>query len=116
MEFQIIGYYMNMKELGSKNCGIQHTGIEDSKGNIRVYNRRVMKILENYITELYNRPNRPQNLEVETEEEADADEKGPYILQCEVEKSIKVISIRRLEEMTMYLGMYSKYWKKMVSH
>jgi hypothetical protein len=54
-----------------------------------------MKILENYITELYNRPNRPQNLELETEEEADADEKDPYILQCEVEKAIKDIKYKK---------------------
>jgi hypothetical protein len=46
----------------------------------------VLKILDNYIAEHYNWPNRPQILEVEPEEKADADEKGPYILQCEVEK------------------------------
>jgi hypothetical protein len=45
--------------------------------------------LENYITELYNQPNRPENLEVEPEEEVHTDEKGPYILQSEVEKAIK---------------------------
>jgi hypothetical protein len=44
---------------------------------------------ENYIRELHDRPNRPETLEVETEEEVDADEKGPYILQSEVEKAIK---------------------------
>jgi hypothetical protein len=32
---------------------------------------------------------RPETLEVEIEEEVDADEKGPYILQSEVEKAIK---------------------------
>jgi len=49
----------------------------------------VLKILENYITELYDRPNQPETLEVETEEEVDTDEKGPYILQSEVENAIK---------------------------
>ena len=39
--------------------------------------------------ELHDRPNRPVTLEVEPEEEVDADEKGPYILQSEVEKAIK---------------------------
>ena len=39
--------------------------------------------------ELHVRPNRPVTLEVEPEEEVDADEKGPYILQSEVEKAIK---------------------------
>jgi len=42
-----------------------------------------------YNTELYDRPNRPETLEVEPEEEVDTDEKGPYILQSEVEKDIK---------------------------
>jgi hypothetical protein len=44
--------------------------------------------LENYITELYDRA-RPEHLEVEPEEEVDEDEKGPYILQSEVEKAVK---------------------------
>jgi hypothetical protein len=51
----------------------------------------VLKIWENYTTELYDRPNRPETLEVEPEEEVDTDEKGPYILQSEVEKAIKAI-------------------------
>jgi len=51
----------------------------------------VLKIWENYITELHDRSNRPETLEVEPEEEVDADEKSPYILQSEVEKAIKEI-------------------------
>ena len=47
------------------------------------------KIWENYITELYDRPNRPETLEVEPEEELDREEKGPYVLQSEVEKATK---------------------------
>jgi len=42
--------------------------------------------LDNYITELYNQPNRKENLKDEPEEEADTGEKGPYILQSEMEK------------------------------
>jgi len=49
----------------------------------------VLKIWENYVTELYDRPNRPETLDVEPEEEVDTDEKGPYILQSEFEKAIK---------------------------
>jgi len=49
----------------------------------------VLKIWENYITELYDRPNRPETLDVKPEEEVDTEEKGPYILQSEVEKAIK---------------------------
>ena len=49
----------------------------------------MLKIWENYITELYDQPNRPETLEVKPEEQVDADEKGPYILQSEVEKAIK---------------------------
>jgi hypothetical protein len=46
-------------------------------------------IWENYITELYDRPNRPETLDIEPEEEVDTEEKGPYSLQSEVEKAIK---------------------------
>jgi hypothetical protein len=48
----------------------------------------VLKIWENNHTELHIRPNRPETLEVKPEEEVDADEKGLYILQSEVEKAI----------------------------
>ena len=47
----------------------------------------MLKIWENYITELHDRPNRRETLEVEPEEEVDADEKGSYILQSEAEKT-----------------------------
>ena len=49
----------------------------------------MLKIWENYITELYDQPNRPETLDIEPEEEVDTDEKGPYNLQSEVEKAIK---------------------------
>jgi hypothetical protein len=81
---------MKTKELGWKeNHGIQNIGIEDSQGNIIINQRRELQIWENYITELYDLANRPEHLDVEPEEEVDEDEKGPYILQSEVEKAIK---------------------------
>ena len=55
----------------------------------------MLKIWENYITELYDRPNRPENLEIEPKEEVDTDEKGPHVLQSEVEKAIKEIRNRK---------------------
>jgi len=68
------------------------------------HKRQVLKIWEDYIAKLYNQPNRPENLEVESEEEVDADEKYPYVLQSEVEKAIKEM---------MCLGMYWNCWEKM---
>ena len=66
------------KELGWKETqGIQNIGIKDSQGNRIVEQSQVLKIWENYITELYDRPNRPETLEVEPEEELDTDKKGP---------------------------------------
>ena len=56
----------------------------------------MLKIWENYITELRDRPNRPQTLEVEPEEEVDTDEKGLYILQSEVEKAIKEVRNKKV--------------------
>jgi len=94
MELQRTGryylMYMKTKELGWKETqGIQNIDIEVSRGNRIVELSQVLKIWENYITELYDRPNRPITLDVEPEEEEDTDEKGPYILQSEVEKAIK---------------------------
>jgi hypothetical protein len=94
IEFQRRGrydlMYMNTKELGWKeNQGIQNIGIEDSQRNRIVEQSQMLKIWENYITELHGRPNRPETLKVEPEGEVDAYEKGPYILQSEVEKAIK---------------------------
>jgi len=55
----------------------------------------VLKIWENYVTELYDRPNQLETLEVEPEEEVDTDEKGPFILQSEVVKAIKEMRNRK---------------------
>ncbi|PNF29711.1 hypothetical protein B7P43_G12560 [Cryptotermes secundus] len=82
--------YMKIKELGWKEKhGIQNIGIEDSQGNRIVDQRQVLKICKNYITQLYDRPNWAEALEVEPEEVEDTDKKGPYTLQNEVEKAIK---------------------------
>ena len=56
----------------------------------------MLKIWENYITELHDQPNRPVTLEVEPEEEVDADKKGSYILQSEVEKAIKEMKNKKV--------------------
>jgi hypothetical protein len=49
--------YMKTKELGWKETqGIQNIGIKDSQGNRIVDQRQVLKIWENYVTELYERP------------------------------------------------------------
>ena len=95
MEFQRTGFYdlmhLKTKVLGWKETQwIQNIGIDDSQGNRIVERSQVLKIWENYITEKYIiRPNRPEILEIEPEEEVDMDEKGPYILQSEVENAIK---------------------------
>ena len=82
--------YMKTKELGWKETqGIQNIGIEDSKGNRIVDKTQILTIWENYITELYNRPDRPETLEVEPAEEVDTDDKDPYIFHSKVEKAIK---------------------------
>ena len=103
MEFQRTGrndlMYMKTKELGWKETqGFQNIDIEDSQGNRIVEQSQVLKIWENYITELHDRPNRPVTPEVEPEEEVDADEKGPYILQSEVEKAIKEMRNKKARE------------------
>jgi hypothetical protein len=63
-----------------KTQGIQNIGIEDAQGNRIVDQTQVLKIWENYITELCDRSKRPGTLEVEPEEEVDTDDKSPHIL------------------------------------
>jgi hypothetical protein len=70
-----------------------------------------MKIWENYVTELHDRPNRQQNLEDEPEEEVDTDDKGPYILQSKVEKAIKKMRNKQATGDEMYLEMCLNYWE-----
>ena len=96
MEIQRTGHYklmyMKTKVLGWKETqGIQNTGFEVSQGNGILEKNQVLKIWQNCITELHELPNRPETLEVETEEEGDTDEKAPYILQSEVEEAIKEV-------------------------
>jgi hypothetical protein len=57
MEYQRTGcydlIYMKTKELGWKETqGIQNIVIEDSQGNKTVYPNQVLKMCENYISEL----------------------------------------------------------------
>ena len=62
--------YMKTKELGWKEThGIQNIGIEDSQGNRIVDQRQVLQIWENCVTEIHDRTNRRETLEVEPEEE-----------------------------------------------
>jgi len=98
MEFHTTGrydlMYMKTKELGWKETQeIQNIGIEDFQGNKIVDQRQVLKIWENYVTELCDRPNRPEILEFEPE--VDTDERGKYILHSEVEKAIKEMRNRK---------------------
>ena len=69
---------------------------------------------ENCVTELYDRPNRPETLEVEPEEEVDTDEKDPYILQREVEKAIKEMRNKKATGDDDVLEMCLSYWEKVV--
>ena len=66
---------MKTKELGWKeNHGIQT--IENSHRNIIIDQRPVLKISEIYITELFDPANRPENQNVQPEEEVDTDQEG----------------------------------------
>jgi hypothetical protein len=91
--------YMKTEELGWKgNDGIRTIGIEDSQGNLRTDQRHVLKIWEDYVTVVYDRANRQENLEVEPEKEVDTDQKGPYILHSAVEKAVKEMRDKKATE------------------
>ena len=104
--------YRKTKELSWKETqGIQNIGIKDSQGNRIRDQNQALKIWENYITELYDRSNRPESLEIELEE-LDIDEKGPYILQSEVGKAIKEMRNRKSTGDDDVPEMCSSYWEK----
>ena len=91
MEFQRTEFYdlmyMKTKELGwKKTQGIQNIGIEDCQGNRIVEQSQVLKILENYITELYDPPNRPEALEVQPEKEVDRTKKADIFCKVKWKK------------------------------
>lgn len=68
MEFRRRGLYDLMyvkKELRcQENHGIQSVGIEDCQGNIIIDQRQVLKIGENYITELCDQADQPHHPKV----------------------------------------------------
>ena len=75
--------HMKKRELGwKKSHGIQINGTEDSTGDIIVEKRQVLNIWDNHIMQLYDRPNRPENLEVQSEEGVVAEENT--LIFCEV--------------------------------
>ena len=77
---------MKTRELNWKeNHGIKNTGVEDSR---KYNNSRSYRSTAN-LKEFCHQANRPENLEVETEEEVDEEEKVPYVLHSKVEKATK---------------------------
>ena len=95
MDFCWTEYMKTEEQNWKENHGIQNIGTEESKGNITVDVRQVLKILENYSTEPYDRTKWPADLEFELEEEVDADKRGPYNWQSEDEKVVRDKKARR---------------------
>jgi hypothetical protein len=54
--------------------------------------RDTVKIWKNYITQLYNRASRTENLKVKAKEELDANKKGPYILHTNWKKQQNAVA------------------------
>jgi hypothetical protein len=81
--------YRKAKESDRKeNNGIRTVCIED----MIVNQKQVLKIWKIYFEELYDRTNRPENLNVEPEEEEEEEDEnhtGPHIVRCEVDMAIK---------------------------
>jgi hypothetical protein len=60
-----------------ENIGTHKIGIEACQIYIILDRRKVLKIWEKHISELYDRANRLENLEIWTEEEVGRQEEGP---------------------------------------
>jgi hypothetical protein len=76
-------YYGAMEFQRTRCYGLIYTktrGIgQKEKPEIYIDQRKVLKILENYIIKLYGQATLPEHIEFISEEEETADEKGPYI-------------------------------------
>jgi hypothetical protein len=111
-EFQRTGrydlMYMKTKELsGQENLGIQSIGIEDSQGNIKIDQRKILQILEN---------NRPEHLEVEPKRKNMKTRKALIFGKVKWKRLPRRLGIRKLHEKMIYLGMHSDYVEKIVSN
>jgi len=72
--------WVNVHEDGlgwNENIGTHKIGIKACQKYIMLDGRKVLKIWEKHISELYDRANRPENFEVWTEEEVRRPEEGP---------------------------------------
>jgi hypothetical protein len=71
--------YRKAKELDrEENNGIGIVGIEEFRGNLTVDQKQVFRIWKINVKELYDRANRPENLDVEPKEEVDEDHKDSH--------------------------------------
>jgi hypothetical protein len=81
--------YQKTREMGwMENKGIRTFGIENKEGEVVTDQRKVLNVWEEYIRNLYDQENRPKEIEMESEEMVSDDEKGPTILQSEVERAV----------------------------
>ena len=79
--------YQKAHKVGGRTSkAIRTFGIE---GNIVADHRRVLRIWEKYIQDLYDSENSPLDIAIEAQDELDEDDKGPAPLKSEVIKAIQ---------------------------
>ncbi|XP_026467799.1 craniofacial development protein 2-like [Ctenocephalides felis] len=93
MEHQIHGRYYLMfqatKEMNWNDRKSRKTyEIEDDNENRVSDHKKILSVWEKYVEKLYDRKNRPNNIEMEEEKEMGEDDKGPCKLKSEVERAI----------------------------
>ena len=71
--------YQKAQQLGGRTSkAIRKFGIEDNQGNIVTDHRRVLRIWETYMQDLYDSENRPQDIAIEAQDELDEDDRTYY--------------------------------------
>jgi hypothetical protein len=103
------GTRLESKLLGS------NTGTEDSKENIIIGQKQLLNILANYIAEIYHQPNWPEKLEVEPRRKQMKMSEALVFCKVKWKKLSRKQGMRKLQEMMMFLGMYTTCCEKMVS-
>ena len=92
--------YHRIKEVtGEKKTQEKGTAIKDHNGSLLTDKMNIRGRWKTYIEDLYNKPNKPtqEELQLEKEEEIEEDFKGPSILQSEVEEAIRHMKKKKSE-------------------
>jgi len=89
--------YQKVKELTWKNKSKATKSIMNKQGELLKEPEKINQRWKEYIEELYNKEERPENIDMEEEAEVEEDQLGPDILESEILQAIQDLKIGKAE-------------------